>query len=508
MNAALVIITGFFVVAVALGLAARRGRAMNLEQWSLAGRGFGTMLVFLLMAGEIYTTFTFLGGSGWAYGQGAPAFYILAYMLIAYTMSYFLLPPIWRYAKEQRLLSQADYFVRKYDSAAMGVLVAVVSVVACIPYLVLQLKGLGIIVSEASYGSIAPNAAVWAGGLALIVFVVASGVRGSAWTAVLKDLMILVAAVFTGIYLPVHYYGGYRAMFAGIERAKPGFLVLPQKGMSTSWFISTVLLTGFGFYMWPHTFGSVYTARNERVLRKNAVIMPVYALVLVFVFLAGFAAVLQVPGLHGSDADLSLLRISKLAFSPFMVGMLGAAGVLTALVPGSMLLVMSTTIIAQNIYRPMVGGADERRVGIVARSTVPLVTLLAIWLTLRGGSAIVPLLLMGYSLVTQLMPAVLLSLWDRPRASAAGAFAGIVAGELVVAYMTVSGASLPALVPWAPEVIKDLNIGIVALVVNVLVLGAVSLFTGRPRASYSSHHSTHGSAAQQTAAGHRFQRPL
>ena len=66
MNVALVIIAGFFFVAVALGLYARRGHTMNLEQWSLGGRGFGTIFVFLLTAGEVYTTFTFLGGSGWA----------------------------------------------------------------------------------------------------------------------------------------------------------------------------------------------------------------------------------------------------------------------------------------------------------------------------------------------------------------------------------------------------------------------------------------------------------
>jgi SSS family solute:Na+ symporter len=111
---------------------------------------------------------------------------------------------------------------------------------------------------------------------------------------------------------------------------------------------------------------------------------------------------------------------------------------------------------------------------------VPVVTLVAIWLTLRGGTAIVPLLLMGYSLVTQLMPAVLLSLWERPRATAAGAFAGILAGELVVAYLSITGASVSGLVPWAPQMIKDLNVGIVALVVNVLVLGAVSLVTRSP----------------------------
>ena len=62
MNVALLIIAAFFIVAVMLGLYARRGHTMSLEQWSLGGRGFGTIFVFLLMAGEIYTTFTFLGG--------------------------------------------------------------------------------------------------------------------------------------------------------------------------------------------------------------------------------------------------------------------------------------------------------------------------------------------------------------------------------------------------------------------------------------------------------------
>src|SRR5690348_3835339 len=199
MTIALLIMSVVFAVSIALGVIARRGHAMTLEQWSVAGGGFGSVLVFLLMAGEIYTTFTFLGGSGWAYGRGAPALYILCYATLAYCMSYFLLPPIWRYARERRLVSQADYFVEKYESRALGVLVAAVSVAALVPYLVLQLKGLGIIVSEASYGSVAPSVAVWAGAAALVFYVVISGVRGSAWTSALKDVMILGVAVGIGI---------------------------------------------------------------------------------------------------------------------------------------------------------------------------------------------------------------------------------------------------------------------------------------------------------------------
>ena len=483
MTTALAILALTFATAIGLGLWARRGHEMNLEQWSVGGRAFGTVFVFLLMAGEIYTTFTFLGGSGWAYGKGGPALYILCYGAIAYSWSYFLLPVIWRYAQARKLVSQADFFVAKYDSNALGVLVALVSVAALVPYLVLQLKGLGIIVSEASYGHVSSTAAVWAGAAALTLYVVVSGVRGSAWTAALKDVMILSVAVVLGLYLPYHYYGGYGPMFEAIDRAKPGFLTLPTSGMSPAWFISTVLLTATGFYMWPQFFAGSYTAKREDVFRKNAVLLPLYQLVILFVFFAGFAAILQVPGLKGADADLSLFRVAKQAFSPGAVGVIGAAGLLTALVPGSMILLTAATILAQNVYRVAVPSATDRSVARLARGLVGVIALAAVGLTLRGGEAIVPLLLMGYNMVTQLFPALLFSLGERPMATTAGASAGIVAGEATVAYLTLSGASVATLAPWAPQVVKDLNVGIVALAVNCVVLALVTAATRRPAAA-------------------------
>ncbi|MEQ1834210.1 MAG: sodium:solute symporter [Candidatus Eisenbacteria bacterium] len=477
MNLALAVITAFLVLSFALGLLARRGRTMNLEQWSVGGRGFGAVFVFLLMAGEIYTTFTFLGGSGWAYGKGAPAFYILCYGAIAYTISYFMLPVIWRYATAHQLHSQPDFFVSKYRDPGLGVVVALVSVVALVPYLVLQLKGLGIIISEMSYGTISVPVAVWISVTVLVIYVIISGVHGSAWNAVVKDIMILAVAVGLGLYLPLHYYGGFGAMFTAIEQARPGFLSLPAKGMSASWFVSTVLLNALGFYMWPHAFASVYTAKSDSAFRKNAVIMPLYQLVLLFVFFVGFAAILQVPGLTGAQADLSLLRISKQTFSPLLVGFIGAAGLLTALVPGSMILLTAATILAKNVYRALAPSTPEAAVGRLARMLVPFVALLAVFFTLRGGDAIVPLLLLGYNLVTQLFPALVLSLPERPLATGSGALAGILTGVGTIAYTSLTGTTFAKLFPTWPSVITDLNIGIVAMTLNVAVLLVVSALT-------------------------------
>src|ERR671911_423510 len=423
MNLALLIIFAFLALAIYLGIRARRGKDMDLEQWSVGGRGFGTIFIFLLLAGEIYTTFTFLGASGWAYGRGGPAFYILSYGALAYVMSYWLLPAVWRYAKENRLHSQSDFFVSKYRSTGLGVVVSLVTVLAMVPYLAVQFQGLGIIVSEASYGSISSTVAVVIGVVAVTVYVIVSGIHGSAWTSTVKDIMVLVIIVFLGLYLPFAFYGGIGDMFQQINAEKPGFLGLPAEGLSVPWFISTVLLTALGFYMWPHTFGSAFSARSARVIRRNATYLPIYQLVMLFAFFVGFASILQIPGLEGPQADLSLLRISLETFDPWLVGLIGAAGLLAALVPGSVLL-----------------------------------------------------LLLGYAFVTQLFPALAFSFLPNNFVTKWGAGAGVLTGVAIVAYLEVFQIKLRALFP-ALGSLGDTNVGIVAMLANIIVLVLVSLAT-------------------------------
>lgn len=97
---ALTIISVIVLIGSALGFLARFHHKMDLEQWTVGGRGFGLVLVWLLMAGEIYTTFTFLGASGWAYGKGAPVLYILGYQPLMYVVSFFILPQVWEVGRK------------------------------------------------------------------------------------------------------------------------------------------------------------------------------------------------------------------------------------------------------------------------------------------------------------------------------------------------------------------------------------------------------------------------
>ena len=81
---------------------------------------------------------------------------------------------------------------------------------------------------------------------------------------------------------------------------------------------------------------------------------------------------------------------------------------------------------------------------------------------------------MGYSFVTQLFPSLVLSLARNRWITREGAAAGIVAGVATVAAVSLTHTTIGTLFPALPVEIKELNVGIVALAVNVVVLVAVS----------------------------------
>src|SRR4051812_5721029 len=483
MNAALAVIAGVLGIAILLALRSRRGRDMDLEQWTVGGRGFGALFIFLLMAGQIYSTFTFLGGAGFAYGSGGAAYYILGYRTLAYVLSYYLLPAAWRYATPRRLHSQADVFTSAFASRGLGVLVSVVAVAAMVPYLALQLKGLGIIVSQTSYGSISSTGAIWIGAVTLSLYVAATGIRGSAWSAAIKDILTLSIVVFIGLYLPIHYFGGIGDMFHRVDDAKPGFLALHGDQLTPVWFSSTVLLTALGFYMWPHTFGSALSARDEDTFRRNAAFMPLYQLLIAFVFFVGFAAVLRVPTLGEANGDLALLSVSKQAFPQWFVGLIGSAGALCAIVPGSMLLIASATTVAKNIVRGVNPEMTDAATTRLPKLMVPVIALGGVAFVFAGGQTLGTLLLLGYALVPQLFPPLVMALARPGLVSKHGAMAGIVAGVGMVAAMSFAGATpetastVDSFIGGLPSFLGQLNLAIVALLVNLIVMAAVSAFT-------------------------------
>src|SRR5260370_13079122 len=247
-------ICAIVVLGAAIGFLAGVRRKMNLEQWTVGGGGFGALLMYLLMAGEVYTTFSFLGASGWAYSRGGPTLYIMAYLTLAYVVSFFILPQIWELGRKHGLQTQADFFSMRYGNKYLAAFVCVVGIAFLIPYLQLQLTGLGIIVSVASFDGIGRTPASVVSVVLLAAFIFASGVRAVAWVSVLKDVLMLFSALPIAMGIPYIHYGGIGPMFAALAHARPAHLTMPAPtahlGHTSD--ISTVLFPSLVPYICPN----------------------------------------------------------------------------------------------------------------------------------------------------------------------------------------------------------------------------------------------------------------
>jgi SSS family solute:Na+ symporter len=464
---ALAIISGIVAAGSVVGFFARFHHKMDLEQWTVGGRGFGLVLVWLLMAGEIFTTFTFLGASGWAYSKGGPVLYILGYSPLIYVVSFFILPLIWEVGRKYHLQTQADFFQVRYGSTYLGAFVALVGVVSLVPYVQIQVTGLGLIVEIASFGAIHRTPAIIVGFALVAGFVFMSGVRGVAWVSVIKDLLLLLTAVFIGFAVPHVYFGGIGRMFATFAQTNPGHLTMPgaTKNLGHAWYVTTVLLISFGFYMWPQYFAASFTARSGRILRRNAVIMPLYAITMPLMFCVGFSALLIMPGL--SNGDLSLLTLVRKTFPAWFLGIVGGAGALTAMVPAAIQLLTGATLYSKNLFRPILApGMTDQQVAKLAKIMVLVLTSGAVILAIYSSLSLVSLWLMGSAGVAQLFPGVVLGLFSR-RATTSGVFAGIAAGISIVVFLMLTGRD-----PYF-----GLNAGFIALCINFVVTGVVSALT-------------------------------
>ncbi|MGH3086684.1 MAG: sodium:solute symporter family transporter, partial [Rubrobacteraceae bacterium] len=148
-------ITVVYLIAVLLiGLRARNRESSTLEGYVAGGRSIGLFILFFIMGAEIFSAFAFLGGPGWAYGQGAPALYLMAYLGLGLLPWWVLGPRTARLGRKHGYLTQADLMSDRFSSRGLSAIIALVSVGAFIPYLTLQITGAGYLFEAATDGNV------------------------------------------------------------------------------------------------------------------------------------------------------------------------------------------------------------------------------------------------------------------------------------------------------------------------------------------------------------------
>lgn len=449
-----IIVLGIVLIG-AIGVAGRR-REKGMSGWLVAGRKLPTWTSWFLQAGESLTTFSFLGLAGLAFVGGVSASYAVGYLTACLSFQYFVSPRIRDIAASRGYLTMADFFKDRFRSRTLSVIIAVVGALFLVPYLQLQLTGLGLIVQLATGSASARGLSMVLASALVIVFVLWGGIRGIARVSVFKDFGMLIALLVVTIGV-VAAAGGFPDAFAQVAKANDVMFTTHAPGFDAIWWVSSVLITviGAGFQTFPHLWPPMLAAKSGGVLRSNAKWLAVYQLLLFLPITVGMVSLLSIP--KTTIPNQVLFTAAQHSLPEWLVAVIAVFGAAAAMVPAGAISMGIGSLVANNVTFRL----SERGRFLTTRIVIVAAMLLALAFGLVK-SDIGALLLLTYGGLAQMAPAVVAGLGRKVRVSTAAVSSGLVAGTLFVAVVTFANIPLGS---W--------DSGLVGLGLNVLVFGAV-----------------------------------
>jgi SSS family solute:Na+ symporter len=430
-----------FVTAVGFWAARwRRGDLSLLDEWGLAGRRFGAFITWFLIGGDLYTAYTFIAVPGLVYGAGVTGFFAVPYTIVVFPILFVVMPRLWAVCKANGYVTPADFVRGRFDSRGLGLAVAITGILATLPYIALQLLGIQVVLEAMGVtgAGIMHDLPLIIAFAILAAYTYTSGLRAPATTAVVKDTLIYITVIVALIVIPAHL-GGFGHIFqvANTKLAaapKPASILLGPAGYSA--FATLALGSAFALLLYPHAVTGILASDGQRAIKRNAVYLPLYSVLLMFIAMFGYFAL--AAGIHTKVSSLVVPLLLLKEFPSWFAGFAFAAIAIGALVPASIMSIAAANLWTRNIYKEYfkadASPQDESRVARLVSLVVKLgavVFILALPLTYA-----INLQLLGGIWILQTLPSLMLGLytrWFHRTALLIGWLVGMVLGTLMAA---------------------------------------------------------------------------
>ncbi|KZD25043.1 monocarboxylate uptake permease MctP [Tardiphaga robiniae] len=474
----------FFALVTVMGFVASKWRRpktlASLDEWGLVGRQFGTWITWFLVGGDFYTAYTVIAVPALVYSVGAYGFFALPYTILVYPIVFMVMPRLWQVAKDNGHVTAADVVHGRYGSRMLEAAVAITGVVATMPYIALQLIGMATAVKALGFEGELPLIAAF---VVLALYTYSSGLRAPALIAFVKDIMIYIAVIAAISVIPGKL-GGYANVFNAADeafKAKGSGSILLQPSQYVA-YATLALGSALAAFMYPHTLTGIFASKSATTIRKNAVLLPAYTLMLGLLALLGYmghAAKLKLA----SNNDV-VPALFQTLFPSWFAGFAFAAIAIGALVPAAVMSIGAANLFTRNFWKayvnPQVDTAGEAAVAKIASLVVKVGALLVI-IYLPTQFAL-DLQLLGGLWILQTLPALIFGLFTR-WFTAPALLAGWVVGLFGGTYLAWTDGLKPLHLLSIGSFQATVYVGLIALVVNIAVAMLVNLVVPKPVAT-------------------------
>ncbi len=390
----------------------------GLNEFFLAGKELSPIVLTFTYIASLFSTFTVLGMPGLTYthGLGATLFYIL---LHSFGVILFLCvaKKMRRIAQSTRIFSPLEIISQAYNSRKLGLMIAVIFTLFLIPYIALQLVGIGSFISSYTDGAI--NYVTGVGAMLVIIFLYLflGGMRAIAYTDFVQIIATFIG-LFAGLWLLFsHFDLSFLSVFQRINEVSPEHLTMAgPKGLYDFPFLITVSIVTASIYLQPHILTRAMMAKSDKHI--NFMMMGIVIGFLITAFL-GLVYGLTIYLSYGDDLkanflmghvfkDMGNLGITGLIISGLML--MGALG--AAMSTADSLLISIGQIATRDMVRPFFKITPNRQV-VLAKVIMILVLAISFITGLKPPQFMTDLAIYSAAGGAVLMPTLLSFSWNK-----------------------------------------------------------------------------------------------
>src|ERR671933_1586629 len=198
----IIVFAFLFLLVSVMGFIAARWRAprdmLHLDEWGRGGRSFGGWVTWFLVGGDLYTAYTFVAVPALVFGVGALGFFAVPYTIVVYPMVFLAAPRLWSVAHRHGYVTPADFVRGRHGSATLALAIALTGIAATMPYIALQLVGIGAVMRTMGIAGEWPLILAF---VILAAYTYQSGLRAPALIAFVKDTLIYLVVIVAVIVI-------------------------------------------------------------------------------------------------------------------------------------------------------------------------------------------------------------------------------------------------------------------------------------------------------------------
>ena len=224
------------------------------EEFFLARRNLPVYVLMLSYVGTLYSAFTVVGVPGAVFTHGIAMPAAIAFSIMMGAVGVICIGYKFRdYAEEHGLLSPVEVLRHAYKSRWLGLFIGVITIGLLVPYLSLQLVGLGKLLEGLSDGSVGYLTGVGFIMGVVSIYALLGGMRAIAYTDFIQAILIFIGMfVAVALFLET-YMGGIGELFKQIVANKPEYVTLPgAKGAYTPKFFFSMCMIFSFILIQPH----------------------------------------------------------------------------------------------------------------------------------------------------------------------------------------------------------------------------------------------------------------